>query len=160
MNIRFLKPSGCWFPVVLWLMAAYLAFGRAYLVALNLTESLPGTVFLIEKDVMPQRGELVAFRWEANWPYPHGCVFVKKLVGLPGSVVSAQGREFFVDGAPVGRAKDHARTGEPLDIGPRGKIPDGHYYVAGSHPDSLDSRYQLTGWVGRNQIVGKAHRIF
>ncbi|MFZ2525166.1 MAG: signal peptidase I [Candidatus Ferrigenium altingense] len=160
MHIRFFNLSGRWFPVVLWGMAAYLAFGRVYLVALNLTESLPGTIFLIEKGVMPQRGELVAFRWEANWPYPHGCVFVKKLVGLPGSVVSAQGRDFFVDGHPVGRAKELARSGETLEIGPRGKIPEGHYYVAGSHPDSLDSRYRLTGWVGRNQIVGKAHQIF
>lgn len=160
MHIRNFKLSGNWFPVVLWFMVAYLTFCRFYLVALNLTESLPGTIFLIEKGVMPQRGELVAFRWEANWPYPRGCIFVKKLVGLPGSVVSAQGREFFVDGAPVGRAKEYARTGEPLDIGPRGKIPDGHYYVAGSHLDSLDSRYQLTGWVGQDQIVGKAHRVF
>ena len=160
MHNRFLKLSGRWFPIILWVMATYLAFCRFYLVALNLTESLPGTIFLVEKGVMPHRGELVAFRWEANWPYPYGCTFVKKLVGLPGSVVSAQGREFFVDGAPVGRAKELARSGEALEIGPRGEIPDGHYYVAGSHPDSLDSRYQLTGWVGRKQIVGKAHRIF
>ncbi|MFY9328972.1 MAG: S26 family signal peptidase [Georgfuchsia sp.] len=160
MHILFSNLSGRWFPVVLWGMAACLAFGRVYLVALNLTESLPGTVFLIEKDVMPQRGELVAFRWEADWPYPRGCIFVKKLVGLSGSVVSVSGRDFFVDGNSVGRAKERARTGEPLDIGLIGTIPEGHYYVAGSHPDSLDSRYRLTGWVGRNQIIGKAHRIF
>lgn len=160
MHIRHFKLPGRWFPVVLWSMAALLAFGRAYLVALNLTESLPGTIFLIEKDVMPERGELVAFRWEPDWPYPRGCIFVKKLVGLPGSVVSAKGRVFFVDGDPVGRAKERARTGEALDIGPTGSIPDGHYYVAGIHPDSLDSRYRLTGWIGRNQIVGKAYRVF
>ncbi len=160
MHIRFFKLSGRWLPIILWVMAAYLVFCRFYLVALNLTESLPGTIFLIEKGVMPQRDELVAFRWEANWPYLRGCIFVKKLVGLPGSVVSARGREFFVDGAPVGRAKERARTGEPLDIGLRGKIPEGRYYVAGSHPDSLDSRYQLTGWIRADQIVGKSHRVF
>ena len=160
MHIRLFNFSGRWFPVVLWLMAADMALGRAYFVALNLTESLPGTIFLVEKGVMPQRGELVAFRWEANWPYPHGSIFVKKLVGLPGSVVTAKGREFFVDGNPVGRAKEKARTGESLDIGPLGKISEGRYYVAGTHPDSLDSRYLLTGWVGQNQIVGKAYRIF
>ncbi len=160
MHIRLFNLSGRWFPAVLWVMAAHLAFGRAYLVALNLTESLPGTIFIVEKGVTPARGELVAFRWEANWPYPYGSVFVKKLIGLPGSVVTANGRDFFVDGNSVGRAKERARTGEPLDIGLIGTIPEGHYYVAGSHPDSLDSRYRLTGWVGRNQIIGKAHRIF
>lgn len=160
MHIRISKLSGRWFPVVLWVMAAYLGSCRFYLVALNLTESLPGTIFLIEKGVIPQRGDLVAFRWEANWPYPRGCIFVKKLVGLPGSIVSAKGREFFVDGAPVGRAKERARTGELLEMGPRGKIPVGRYYVAGSQLDSLDSRYQLTGWIWQDQIVGKAYRVF
>lgn len=160
MHISFFNLSGRLFPAVLWSMAALLAFGRAYLIALNLTESLPGTIFLIEKGVMPEHGELVAFRWEPDWPYPHGSIFVKKLVGLPGSVVTANGRDFFVDGDSVGRAKERARTGEALDIGPTGHIPDGYYYVAGTHPDSLDSRYRLTGWIGRNQIVGKAYRVF
>ena len=160
MHIRLFNLSGRWFPVVLWAMVAILAFGRTYLVALNLTESLPGTIFLVEKGVMPQRGELVAFRWEPNWPYPHGSIFVKKLIGLPGSVVTANERDFFVDGDPVGRAKERARTGEALDIGPTGHIPDGRYYVAGTHPDSLDSRYRLTGWIGWNQIIGKAYRVF
>jgi len=160
MHIRLFNLSGRWFPIILWLMAVDMAFGRTYFVALNLTESLPGTIFLVEKGVMPERGELVAFRWEPNWPYPHGSIFVKKLVGLPGSVVTAKGRDFFVDGNPVGHAKDRARTGEALEIGPLGKIAEGRYYVAGTHPDSLDSRYLLTGWVGQNQIVGKAYRIF
>lgn len=160
MFIRLHDRLSRWFPIVLWAMAAQLAFGRSYFVALNLTESLPGTIFLVEKDVMPQRFELMAFRWEPNWPYPHGCIFVKKLIGLPGSIVTAEGRNFFVDGNPVGHAKERAKSGESLEIGPVGIIPPRHYYVAGTHPDSLDSRYLLTGWIEQNQIVGKAHRVF
>lgn len=160
MSIRLFDLLGRWFPLLLWVIAAHLAFGRAYLLALNLTESLPGTLFLVEKNVMPARGDLVAFRWQASWPYPRGSLFLKHLIGLPGSVVTATGRAFFVDGESVGRAKERARTGEPLEIGPSGIIPDGRYYVAGSHPDSLDSRYRVTGWVSRQQIVGKAHRVF
>lgn len=160
MRLRRLHLPGLWLPLVLWIAAAYLALGRAYLVAFNRTQSLPGTLFLIEKATLPNRGDLVAFRWQAHWPYPQGSVFVKRLVGVPGSVVSASGRDFFVDGQPVGRAKDQATTGEALEMGPIGTIPEAHYYVAGAHPDSLDSRYRLTGWVERQQIVGKAHRIF
>ena len=160
MSIRLFDLLGRWFPLLLWVIAAHLAFGRAYLLALNLTESLPGTLFLVEKNVMPARGELMAFRWEDNCPYPRGSLFLKRLIGLPGSLVTATGRAFFVDGEPVGRAKEHATTGEPLEIGPVGTLPDGRYYVAGSHSDSLDSRYRLTGWVARQQIVGKAHRVF
>jgi conjugal transfer pilin signal peptidase TrbI len=160
MPIRRLNLRGLCLPLVLWIAAAYLAFGRAYLIAFNLTESLPGTLFLIERDTLPNRGDLVAFRWQANWPYPQGSLFVKRLIGMPGSIVSARDRDFFVDGDPVGRAKERARTGEALEIGAVGMIPEAHYYVAGEHPDSLDSRYRLTGWVARQQIVGTAHRIF
>ena len=160
MPSRRLNLRGLWLPLVLWIAAAYLAFGRAYLIAFNLTESLPGTLFLIERDTLPDRGELVAFRWQANWPYPKGSFFVKRLIGVPGSVVSAIDRDFFVDGHPVGRAKERARTGEALEIGSVGTIPEAQYYVAGEHPDSLDSRYQLPGWVARQQIVGTAYRIF
>ena len=160
MPIRRLNLRGLELPLILWIVAAYLAFGRAYLIAFNLTESLPGTLFLIERDTLPDRGDLVAFRWQANWPYPQGSLFVKRLIGMPGSIVSARDRDFFVDGDPVGRAKEKARTGEALEIGSVGTIPEAHYYVAGEHPDSLDSRYRLTGWVARQQIVGTAHRIF
>ena len=160
MPIRRLNLHGLWLPLLLWIAAAYLAFGRAYLVAFNLTESLPGTLFLIQKGTLPNRGDLVAFRWQANWPYPQGSLFVKRLIGVPGSVVNAIGRDFFVDGRPVGRAKERARTGELLEIGAVGTIPEAHYSVAGEHPDSLDSRYRLTGWITRQQIVGTAHRIF
>jgi len=160
MPIRRLNLRGLWLPLVLWIAAVYLAFGRAYLIAFNLTESLPGTLFLIERDTLPDRGDLVAFRWQANWPYPQGSLFVKRLIGMPGSIVSARDRDFFVDGDPVGRAKEKARTGEALEIGSVGTIPEAQYYVAGEHPDSLDSRYRLTGWIARQQIVGRVHRIF
>ena len=141
-------------------MAAYLALGKSYMAAINLTESLPGTIFIIERDAMPVPGEFLAFRWEQNWPYPRGSVFVKYLVGLPGAHVTNVDRHFFVNGLAVGRAKEHARTGEPLSPGPVGTIPPNHFYVAGTHADSLDSRYELTGWISRDQIIGRAYRLF
>jgi conjugal transfer pilin signal peptidase TrbI len=141
-------------------MVAYLAFTRNFMLAFNLTESLPGTIFLIDKGVFPGADELVAFRWEANWPYPRGSIFVKQMVGLPGSAVEAQGREYSVNGRVVGVAKERAKSGELLIPGPVGVIPVGRYFVSGRHPDSLDSRYQLTGWVKRDQIIGKAFRLY
>jgi conjugal transfer pilin signal peptidase TrbI len=47
-----------------------------------------------------------------------------------------------------------------LKPGPIGAIPPGHYFVSADHPDSLDSRYALTGWVADNQILGKVSRVF
>ncbi len=142
------------------MMAGYLGFCQTFMLALNLTESLPGRVFVIEKGAMPEVGELVAFRWEGDWPYPWGSIFVKKLIGLPGARVTTHGREFLVDGRSVGLAKERATSGRPLSLGPVGLIPRDYYYVAGPHPDSLDSRYQLTGWVRRDQFIGRAYRIY
>ncbi len=160
--MRFSSPA--WrqirFPFVLWLMVAYLAFSRSYMLALNLTESLTGSVFLISKKTFPDAGDFVAFRWERNWPYPQGSIFVKRLTGLPGEHVTVQGRNYLVDGRTMGLAKERARTGEYLVPGPVGVIPEGRYFVAGDHPDSLDSRYQLTGWVKRDQVIGRAYRLF
>ena len=38
--------------------------------------------------------------------------------------------------------------------------PAGRYYVRAPHPDSLDSRYRLTGWVSEEQIIGRAYALF
>jgi conjugal transfer pilin signal peptidase TrbI len=61
---------------------------------------------------------------------------------------------------PVGYAKTVSRQGQPLDPGPTGTLPPGHYYVRAPHPDSLDSRYRLTGWIADAQIIGRAYALF
>lgn len=148
------------FPVVLWAMVGYLAVTKSYLLTINLTDSLPGTIFLIDKRAFPSEGELLAFRWANDWPYPKGSIFVKRLSGLPGAIVSAHGSRYFVDGREIGIAKAKSKSGVVLKPGPIGVIPPGHYFVSADHPDSLDSRYALTGWVAEDQILGKASRVF
>ncbi|MHB1428962.1 MAG: S26 family signal peptidase [Rhodocyclaceae bacterium] len=147
-------------PLILWLMATCLYVGRGYMLTVNLTDSLPGHVFLIEKGRTPVLGELAAFRWEGSWPYPRGSIFVKILRGGPGSRVEVSERNFYLDGQFVGTAKERARSGEFLEKGPSGVLPPGHYYVAADHPDSLDSRYRLTGWIRPDQIIGRARRLW
>ena len=39
-------------------------------------------------------------------------------------------------------------------------LPAGRYYVRAPHPDSLDSRYRLTGWISDAQIIGRAYALF
>jgi conjugal transfer pilin signal peptidase TrbI len=155
-------PSGpSWrFPAVLWAMVGYLAVTNSFLITVNLSDSLPGTLFVIDKRAFPKEGELLAFRWARDWPYPAGSIFVKRLSGRPGAVVSATGSRYFVDGREVGVAKSKAKTGALLQPGPIGVIPPGHYFVSAEHPDSLDSRYALTGWISDEQVLGKAVKIF
>ena len=135
-------------------------FQANYALGLNASSSLPQRLFLIHKGGLPQRGDYVAFRWLEGAPYPPGVIFVKVLAGLPGDLISRTDRDFFVNGAPVGHAKSVSREGLVLDLGPTGTLPAGRYYVLASHPDSLDSRYQLMGWISESQIIGRAYALF
>jgi conjugal transfer pilin signal peptidase TrbI len=151
--------------VYLWFLVALIAFGRYFTLALNVSDSLPGTVFLVKKGHVAGQGDLVAFRYGGGGPYERGSLFLKRVAGMPDSIVTRRDtgdgdRDYFIDGRYVGRAKPKSRTGVPLDPGPTGVIPQGHYYLASPNPDSLDSRYAWVGWVADAQIVGRAFRVF
>ena len=141
-------------------LAGALWFHNHYALGLNATHSLPGTLYLIERGAPPQRGEHVAFRWSGGGPYPAGVIFIKVLAGQPGDTVTRDGATFIVAGTTLGQAKPTSRRGEPLEPGPTGTLPEGRYFVYAPHPDSLDSRYALTGWIAREQLIGRARAIF
>jgi len=142
-------------------LGAISVFNTYFAIGVNATPSLAYTVCLIAKgDLEVRRGDLVAFRWHGGGPYPEGVVFTKIVRGLPGDEVSREDRTFFVNGIPVGWAKPFSANREPLVPGPTGVIPEGHYYVSGTHPDSLDSRYALAGWIPRSALIGRAYVLF
>ena len=145
-----------------YLLAAMLAvwFDAHYTLGLNATESLPQRLFLIERGEPPHRGDFVAFRWQGGGPYPTDSTFIKIVAGVPGDVVTQVDGVYFVNGQPMGRAKSVSRQGILLQPGPTGTVPTGFYYVRAPHPDSLDSRYALTGWVSKSQMIGRAHALF
>jgi conjugal transfer pilin signal peptidase TrbI len=60
----------------------------------------------------------------------------------------------------AGQAKTIGLDGQALQPGPTGVLPAGRFYVYAPHPDSLDSRYALTGWIHQRQIIGRAHALF
>ena len=142
------------FLIVAGLFQANFGFG------LNASPSLPDRLFLIHKGELPQRGQYVAFRWPGGGPYPAGVTFVKIVAGMTGDSVTRIDRDYYVNGIAVGTVKTVSRKGLPLEPGPVGILPPGRYYVHAPHPDSLDSRYALTGWVAEDQIIGRAYALF
>ena len=149
-----------WGMAYLLVAFAAMIFKMHFALGLNASASLPEPVFLIHKGELPGRGQYVAFRWPGGGPYPAGKTFVKIVAGVPGDTVSRMEREFFVNGEFVGTAKTQSRSGVALALGPTGDLPLGRYYVRAPHPDSLDSRYLLTGWVAETQIIGRAYALF
>ena len=141
-------------------MAVAIAFPTRFALGLNATPSLPYHLYLIDKHSRPTRGELVAFRWPGGGPYPAGVTFIKRIAGIPGDIVMHVERDFFVNGIAVGTAKRYGRVIPVLELGPTGTLPPAHYYVHAPHPDSLDSRYAMTGWISQDRIIGRAYALF
>lgn len=144
--------------------AGFLLFGWCslhYRLGINTSASLPGRLYLVELDVQPRRtGELVVFRWDRKAFFPPDRRFLKEVRGIAGQRIEVVGRKVYVNGRFQGMAKPASRRGTRLTPVAPGVIPCGHLYVGTSHPDSLDSRYAVTGLVGPDRVIGRAHVIF
>ena len=142
-------------------LLAALVVSHFVCVSVNVTKSLPERLFIVFKQAREfRRGDYVLFRHPGGGPYPAGAPFVKVVAGVPGDLVEARGRDYYVNGIFIGRAKETSRSGFPLLAGPTGVIPAGSFFVFTPHPDSFDSRYALTGWVKQSQIAGRAVPVF
>ena len=140
----------------LWIATA----GYDFTLTENLTSSLNGHIYLHKRDDPFARGDLIAYRWQGGATYPRGAIFIKQVVGMPGDRVRRIGNTFWVAGRYVGVAKPRSKAGVPLTPAVEGVIPAGEYFVASPHPDSLDSRYVLSGNIKRMAIIGRAYEIF
>jgi conjugal transfer pilin signal peptidase TrbI len=141
--------------------AAFAWCDAHYRLALNMSDSLPDTMYLVLLGAKPAAvGDYVAFEWQRDQFYRRDRVFIKRVAGLPGQAVAVRHRTVFIDGAPVGYAKPHSGQGVALRPIESGVIPEGAIYAAAPHPDSLDSRYSVTGLIQSPRIIGKAYAIF
>lgn len=130
---------------------------KSYGFALNETESLPNWAFAVDKTKkVPARGDYFVFVAPANPYYPAGMQFIKQVAGVPGDVVTTKGRDFYINGQYVGRAKERSKKGDTVEMNAEGVIPAGKYFVVTPHPDSLDSKYRLIGLIDQSRFVGRA----
>lgn len=155
-----------WFPVfagvvgasagALWVASAWFGVG----ITENLTTSLDGSVYVYRQGMPFGRGDLVAYRWHGGATYPAGTIFIKQVVGLPGDRIEVRDGAFWVGDHYVGAAKPFSKAGVPLTPAPEGVVPPGAYFVATPSPDSLDSRYALSGNIPQSAIIGRAYALF
>jgi conjugal transfer pilin signal peptidase TrbI len=88
-------------------------------------------------------------------------IVTKRVAGMAGDHVAVSpARMVTVNGQLIGRAKPKSMRGVPLEPIEAGTIPPGFIFAAAPHPDSLDSRYKVTGLVGPDRILGAAHVLF
>ncbi len=100
------------------------------------------------------RGDLVVF-W---YPMDQSKSYIKRVIGLPGDIVSIHGGIVEINGTPIdeGYVPDDYRDG--YSMAPR-TVEPGHYFVLGDHRNSSnDSRNW--GSVPRECIYGKAVFVY
>jgi signal peptidase I len=104
----------------------------------------------------PQRGQIVVFKAPAAAnvcaPGSGGSPFVKRLIGLPGDVVSERHGDVFIDGKPLQEKYiDPKLRGDQTSSWPR--VAPGHYFFMGDdRAHSCDSR--TWGTVPRGNLIG------
>lgn len=121
-------------------------------VVLNGTTSLPHNGYvMLRQPLILLHGIYVAFNTpevvKSQFP---GVAFVKRLVGMPGDLVTSSADEVCVNGECRQLEPDLVERGlAPLDSG---IIRPGEYVVFGDSADSLDSRYKIIGTVKQGDI--------
>ena len=140
------------------------AFSEDHAFLINSSPSLPNWAFWLDKSAPIARGSLIFFEPPGSplldkhfGEGPH--LFGKRVLGLPGDVVSHEGDQVLVNGRVVGTRLEQTRLGLKLSPGPEGVIPRGCYYVGSDHPRGFDSRYAEVGFACRGQILGSGRAI-
>ena len=122
---------------------------------------LPGRVALLEKitPAIINQDDLVIFKPFGVLAYLKEPWVVKVVKGVPGDLLEISDGQIWVNG----QLQDADFIAAPLfqkntrDYDKKETIPSGKYFVMGTHPYSIDSRYW--GYLDQSQIKGKAHII-
>ena len=140
------------------------AFAKDHAFLINASPSLPNWAFWLDKHAPITRGSLIFFEPPASElveaHFGKGAqLFGKRVLGVPGDVVSHHGHEVFINGRKVAERLAVTSLGITLHKGPEGSIPEGCFYTGTDHPRGLDSRYAEIGFICRGQILGSGRAI-
>jgi signal peptidase I len=128
-------------------------------IGINTNKSLDGSVYIVNRLKKHfKKGDLVVFYFKGSKYYPPKYRMIKLIRCLPRDTLSAKGRNFYCNNRFIGEAKQRDKQGKdtPLFVWD-GMIPEGRYFVMGTHIDSYDSRYW--GFVEQKDIIGKAYLL-
>lgn len=105
-----------------------------------------------------KRGDVVVFKSDLELQNGHKKLLIKRVIGLPGDVITITGGNVWINGSKVSESYI-AEGGTPGDI-KNLEIPKGKIFAMGDHREvSIDSR--KLGCISKDRIVGKAvFRLF
>lgn len=88
----------------------------------------------------------------------HNTDIIKRVIGIPGEVVSFRDNDLYIDGKKIDQPFSYGDTKDfSFDDIDQTVIPKNHYFVVGDNrPDSQDSRMKTIGFIDKAMIEGKA----
>lgn len=133
-----------------------------------------GRIFASEK---PKAGDIIVFKLPSN----QRTNYIKRLIGLPGDVISIKKGVLTINGKTVKREKvaendEYTTYKETLESGvsynvieysddsfnddiPEFTVPENHYFFMGDNRDNSDDSRQSVGFVHYDLLLGKVKRI-
>lgn len=107
---------------------------------------------LAYKKKSPKRGDVIIF-------YEEGNLTLKRIIGLPGEKVSFSDGNVFINDTLL--KEPYLKEGVETNTYESFQVPKESYFVLGDNREnSIDSRYQLTTYVKKPSIVGRAFYQF
>ena len=103
----------------------------------------------------PELGDVVIFETDMQTDSGEGKLLIKRVIGVPGDVVSIADGKVTVNGEEIDDSytKDQFTSGEVTDL----VVPQDSYFCLGDNRAvSVDSRSDEVGFVERDRIIGKA----
>jgi conjugal transfer pilin signal peptidase TrbI len=157
-----IRPFAIVFIAVGWILTAGIyAASPWYELLVNRSDSLPHTLFLLDKTRVPRCGEYTAFDMPRDARFYRGARMIKHIRGCAGDRISVKDRAVFINDLPVGVAMTRSSNGryalnpiEPSVI-PRDKV-----YLSATHPQSYDSRYASFGLRDASELLGSARPLY
>lgn len=154
------------FVIVILVVSALFGWGITNSLVISTGESLNKTLFVKSFSKEIREGDYVTIMSDPDDPIAKGRYLTKKVFCAPGSILKIKGDDYYCNDSFIGAAKHKTKTGEPVTpfnpcmfpsqdklnlaakkVDNEGnsyceiRIPDGYYFVAGTHKDSYDSRY-------------------
>jgi signal peptidase I len=108
----------------------------------------------------PERGDVVVFETpeRAQRLCGAGGTFVKRLIGLPGEMISQEKGVIFIDGDRLEEAYVESARRDDQTFAPRRIPPDHYFFMGDNRSQSCDSR--VWGPVPRDSLIGEVFAVY
>ena len=126
----------------------------------NMSESLSGHYYLLEKNRLPEKNDYFVFLLPQNNRFLAGKKLLKIAKATAGDSINTSKHQLKINGEFSGLIKKHLLDGTPMYSIKSQTIPSGYYFAWSPHKDSYDSRYQSVGLIPEKRILGKAYVLF